>query len=112
MTVPAGVIFSGTTTTTSGPPVQQVILLPVRLAPVQPHEALFILLAFIAILRRLGLLPPPEDDEEYTSLEQVRTAAHAYVNATYAPASQQVLHERVDAWYVRATTGEITMSAA
>lgn len=113
-----GPMFSlSTTTTTTRPPLAAVPLLPVRLAPINPNESLLLLLLFIALLRRLGLLPPPAEDDEFASLEgvtleDIRAAAHAYVVGAYEPAFHDVFHDRIDAWYVRATTGEIEIRPA
>lgn len=111
-----GPMFPPSTTTTP-PPLAALPLLRVRLAPVNPNELLLILLLFIALLRRLGLLPPPGDDDEFASLEgvtleDIRAAAHAYVVGAFEPAFHEVFHDRIDAWYVRATTGEIEIGPA
>lgn len=98
-------------TTTTPPPPAAVPLLPVQLAPVNPNEALLLLLLFIAVLRRLGLLPPPDEDDDFASLEDVRAAAHAYVVSTFAPAFHEAFHDKIDAWYVHASTGQIKVEA-
>ena len=83
---------------------------------VAPGSWLIGLLLFLALLRKLGLLPPDNDDEQYTSLgvapgfDKAAVDAKAKINAGFGdPWTKKTMCDQVDYWRSRYSTGSVSL---
>lgn len=81
-----------------------------------PGSWLIALLLFLALLRKLGLLPPDKDDDQYTSLgvaagfDAAAVDAKAKINAGFGdPWTKKTMCDQVDYYRSRYSTGSVSL---